>query len=185
MRLGVAAAPKCTHPLIPSVRNQKLLPTCISVCRRVGVPSADPVYVQIHRADSGWWTRSLVVKKPVGIPKKTQVSLTVSSEYFGILFFSCSSNFSSYSFSSFHLFVWSSSYRFFILFLFLPLSFPQLSDTPSLTFPIVLNFLFFFVIRTILYETLSTISIVCREERRRQMAESNPVFLNLCETVAR
>jgi len=70
MRLGVAAAPKCTHPLIHSVRNQKLLPTCISVCRRVGDPSVDPVYVQIHRADNGRWTRSLAVKKPVGIPKK-------------------------------------------------------------------------------------------------------------------
>lgn len=69
MRLGVAAAPKCTHPLIPCVRNQKLLPTCISVCRRVGDPSVDPVYVQIHRADNGGWTRSLVVKKSVGIPK--------------------------------------------------------------------------------------------------------------------
>lgn len=70
MRLGVAAAPKCTHPLIPYARNQKLLPTCISVCRRVGDPSADLVYVQIHRADYGGWTRSLVVKKSVGIPKK-------------------------------------------------------------------------------------------------------------------
>jgi len=122
MRLGVAAAPKCTHPLIPSVRNQKLLPTCISACRRVGDPSVDPVYVQIHRADNAGWTRSLVVKKSFGIPKKTQVSFTVSAEYFGILFFSCPSTFSSYFFPSFHLFFWSFSYRF-IFFLFLTLPF--------------------------------------------------------------
>jgi len=122
MRLGVAAAPKCTHPLIPSVRNQKLLPTCISACPRVGDPSVDPVYVQIHWADNAGWTRSLVVKKSVGIPKKnTQVSLTVSAEYFGILFFSYSSTFLSYFFSSFHLFFWSFSYRFFTFFLFLTL----------------------------------------------------------------
>jgi hypothetical protein len=150
MRLGVAAAPRCTHPLIPSVRNQKLLPTCISACPRVGHPSVDPVYVQIHRADNGGWTRSQVVKKSVGIPKKTQVSLTVSAEYFGILFFYSLSTFSSYFFSFFHLFFWSSSYRFFILCLFPPLPFLQLSDPPCLSFPIVLTLLFLFIIRKIL-----------------------------------
>ena len=111
MKLGVAAAPMCTHPLIPSVRNQKLLPTCISACRRVGYPSVDPVCVQMHRADNGEWTRFIVVKKSVGIPKKkksTQVSLTLSAECFGIVLSSSPSTFCISFFSSCHLFFWSS-----------------------------------------------------------------------------
>ena len=176
MKLGVAAAPMCTHPLIPSVRNQKLLPTCISACRRVGYPSVDPVCVQMHRADNGGWTRFIVVKKSVGIPKKKKKH-TGFVDAVRRMFRNCTFLFALYLLYFFFLllsfillvflFIGSSSTLIFLTFPFL-----QLPESPSPIFPIILTFLFLFVIRTESQETLSKSSIICREEKRRRMTDS-------------
>lgn len=151
MKLGVAAAPKCTHPLIPSVRNQKLLPTCISACRRVGDPSVDPVCVLMHRADNGRWPRSVDGKKSVGIPKKQKFRWRfrqISSEFY----FSPLPPSSLRTFSP--PFIYSSGlppYRLYFFFLFIAPPLLKISEPPSPTSPIALTFLFFFfIIRAVL-----------------------------------
>lgn len=134
MKLGVAAAPKCTPP----VRNQKLLPSCISACLRVGDKSQDSICVHIQRDGHD----SVSSKSLQAFRKKTRVPQNISEFYFSPL-----SPHSNHFFLFFLSSFWSSSISDFLL---PPLPCPTFRKTfwsPLSLFPISLNlfFLFYFL----------------------------------------